>query len=125
MALGVSSPRIFHVEVFESPHVYVLVGQTTSGLRLLQIARGRGESDALPTVIEEAIEREDLAERLQDLGGGIMPTKVLEADALLGMIRFLEGYYMLFVTRRAPHPPASSIPLPNAATCQPGANPSA
>ena len=41
---------------------------------------------------------EALTARIEELGA----TKLLEADALLGMVRFLEGWYLLLVTRREP-----------------------
>ena len=62
------------------------------------------EAEVLPPVSEEqgVLTPAQCERRLAELGDGAPLIKVLGADALLGMIRFLEGWHMLFVTRREP-----------------------
>jgi hypothetical protein len=110
MAPGRTSPvfgedshqKLRHIDVYETPQALVLVGRFPSGQHKLALVwRTHDPADGqLPPVAEDAAMLDDraLTERIDELGA----TKLLEADALLGMVRFLEGWYLLLVTRREP-----------------------
>lgn len=95
------------IDVYESATAFVLVGHDGERRRLLHVQRrppggeDAAEQQPLPPVSEEprmfsvkACER-----RLAELSEGQPLEHRLRASALLGMVRFLEGWYMLFVTR--------------------------
>ena len=90
------------LDVYETPQTLVLVGRLPSGLHRMALVRRMHspDDDDLPPVSEEPtlFGPKALADRLAVLGA----TKLLKADALLGMVRFLEGWYLLLVTRREP-----------------------
>ena len=96
------SQKLRHIDVYETPQALVLVGRFPSGQHKLTLVwRTHDPADGqLPPVAEDAAMLDDkaLTERIDELGA----TKLLEADALLGMVRFLEGWYLLLVTRREP-----------------------
>jgi len=104
-----------HLDVYENPSRFVVVGRrrvdggtaSALGYQLLVVDRELPpgeEAEVLPPVSEEqgVLTPAQCERRLAELGDGAPLIKVLGADALLGMIRFLEGWHMLFVTRREP-----------------------
>ena len=104
-----------HLDVYENPSRFVVVGRrrvdggtaSALGYQLLVVDRELPpgeEAEGLPPVSEEqgVLTPAQCERRLAELGDGAPLIKVLGADALLGMIRFLEGWHMLFVTRREP-----------------------
>ena len=94
--------KVRHIDVYETPQALVLVGRLPSGLhRVVIVRRTHGPEDGeLPPATEDPalLGLEGLTQRLE----GLDATKLLEAEALLGMVRFLEGWYLLLVTRREP-----------------------
>ena len=100
---GPDEKKIRHIDVYETPQALVLVGRFPSGQHRVALVRRTHDTEEdrqLPPVTEDAdmLGDQALAERLS----GLRATKLLEADALLGMVRFLEGWYLLLVTGREP-----------------------
>ena len=104
------------VDVYESSTSFVLVGHDGSRRRMLHVHRhpadappqavtesGALPGGSLPPVTEDRRSYSQAAceKRLAELGSDDDPlVRVIRgAAALLGMVRFLEGWYMLFVTR--------------------------
>lgn len=105
------SPVVTRVDLFEGAATYVLIGhEGPSRRRLMHIQRptaGRAAlkpgMDACPPVTEDrrTYTEEECMARLAEIGAQYDAPLVcvLKGSALLGMVRFLEGWYMLFVTR--------------------------
>jgi len=112
------SPRFFSsIDVYELPHEFVLVGHAGKRRHLLHVSRAQpppataADDVLLPPVIEDASSYTEAAcaAKLHALAGsptatgaaaaGYAPARILRACALLGVVRFLEGWHMLFVTR--------------------------
>lgn len=113
--MAASVGALEHLDVYENPSRFVVVGRrrvdggaaSALGYQLLVVDRELPpgeEAEGLPPVSEEqgVLTPAQCERRLAELGDGAPLIKVLGADALLGMIRFLEGWHMLFVTRREP-----------------------
>ena len=97
---------VTRVDLFESPAAYVLVGHEGPDLRrVMHVYRPAADwrpGNMLPVEEERTLytEKECMA-RLAEIGAHHDAPLVclLNASALLGMVRFVEGWYMLFVTR--------------------------
>ena len=97
---------VARVDLFESPAAYVLVGHEGPDLRrVMHVYRPAADwrpGNMLPVEEERTLytEKECMA-RLAEIGAHHDAPLVclLNASALLGMVRFVEGWYMLFVTR--------------------------
>jgi hypothetical protein len=107
MAARPARLRVFTaIDVYESATSYVLVGHADARRHLLHVSRVAGAAGAAsalePPVVEDPRAYTEAACEAQLLAlgasGGAL-TRVLRASALLGMVRFLEGWSMLFVTR--------------------------
>ena len=103
--LGCPLATVTQVDVYEGLTSFVLVGHDRDQRRLLQVHRRRPEGDELPPVSEDAclysVEgcRRRMSAIAIEQGAALSPEPLLRASALLGMIRFVEGYYMVFVSR--------------------------
>ena len=112
-------PRVDRLQVYESPQHLVLLGhrRRTGRWRIVTIDRTRAEGDHLPLTEDptEFASHAAAIARLAELsggaggaggaaatGGGSPLVLAFEAVALLGAVRFLDAYYLLFVTRREP-----------------------
>ncbi|KAG8466340.1 hypothetical protein KFE25_002096 [Diacronema lutheri] len=103
------------LELYESPSAFYLFGRSrarSSAWSLLKVRREEppDEPDGVPPPIEEdageyssaemraLVQRLHLATKAKGHAQGLV--HALRACAFLGMVRFLESHYMLFVTRR-------------------------
>lgn len=100
--------RVDRIALFESQNIYVLVGhlRATERHRIL-VVRRKTPLTPQSTVRElnHDTHQDDLVATLKALEreyDGATLAHRLDAVAFLGMVRFLEGYHMLFITRREP-----------------------
>lgn len=98
------------IDVYEFPHSFVLVAHEGGQRHLLHVSRTRVETSTnaslLPPVTEDPAAYDEAAcsaelRKLADTAGvvDLPPVRILRAAALLGLVRFLEGWHMLFVIR--------------------------
>jgi len=94
------------IDVYEFATSFVLVGHADTRRHLLHVSRATAhgaEPTLLPPVSEDlcAYTEADCEAKLHTLAdaAGVPLARVLRASALLGMVRFLEGWHLLFVTR--------------------------
>lgn len=94
------------IDVYEGPLTYVLVGHDGPTRRLLHVHRRPPDQvhdghPPLPPVEEEprTYTAAECAARLAEITSDTALILVMRATALLGMVRFVEGWYLLLVTR--------------------------
>ena len=93
--------RVTKMDVYETPSLFIIVGRQRDSPNRWLLQVHRAPSDGLPTVDEEAhpCTVAECEARLAAVADG-PAVCILHAFVLLGMVRFLEGHYMVFVTGR-------------------------
>jgi hypothetical protein len=98
--------RLSEFVLYETQAQYLLVGndKAASRFRILRISRGDGDlvarDDGADYTRAECHHAVEALHRAHANTGGV--TKVADVYGLVGFVRFLEGYYLIAITKRGP-----------------------